>query len=282
MSGRTIIFLILAIIVSFTAIVMKNRMSQEPQAVEQAPVPVGKVLVGKRDIAQGNFVQAQDLEWKQMSDEIAKNPAFIHEGNSTIEQYNGAVVRRTLRSGEPIPQNAITRAGDGGFMSAVLEPGMRAVSISVNPTSGNAGFISPGDRVDLIVTHRIRGPQGDSNDTIVSETFVRDCRVVAIDQMLDNPDNKAVLAKTVTVEVTPRQASQIAVASEMGKIAIALRSLANLNNMSDQDASKLSSDPDFTRDADISHALDRGGAGVRVHVIRGDKGENIDFSRGAP
>lgn len=274
MSGRTIIFLILAIIVAFTAIVLKNRMSQTPEPVAEEVVPVGKVLVTTRDVAQGNFVQSQDLEWKDMGEDVAKNSAYIHEGSSSLEAYNGAVVRRSLRANEPVPQNAITRAGDGGFLSAVLEPGMRAVSISVDATSGNAGFVSPGDRVDLIVTHRIRATGNQSNDTVASETFVRDCRVVAIDQMLDNPDNKAVLAKTVTVEVSPQQAAQVAVAMEMGKVSLALRSLAT----GDKDAKK-PAEGGFTRDSDISRMLDRGGAGMRVHVIRGDKVEDVDFNR---
>src|SRR5690606_24529682 len=115
----------------------------------------------------------------------------------------------------------------GGFLSAVLEPGTRAVSIAVNPTSGNAGFISPGDRVDLIITRRVRGSQNDgaSNESVISETFVRDVRVVAVDQMLNNPENVAILAKTVTVEVTPKVAEKINIAAEMGRISIALRSI---------------------------------------------------------
>jgi pilus assembly protein CpaB len=276
MSGRTVIILILGILVAFTAVVMKNRMAQAPAPVAAAPVAVGKVLVAKRDILQGGFVQQADVEWKDMGDAISQNPTYIHEGAAPIESYNGAVVRRTLRTGDPIPQNAITRAGDGGFMSAVLEPGMRAVSISVNPTSGNAGFISPGDRVDLIVTHRIRASGNEANDTVVSETFVNDCRVVAIDQMLDNPENKAVLAKTVTVEVTPAQAAQVAVAAEMGKISMALRSLSATDAKTE---TKSAAEGGFMRDSDISRMLDKGGAGMRVQVIRGDKTENIDFDR---
>jgi pilus assembly protein CpaB len=274
MSGRTIIFLILAIIVAFTAIVLKNRMSQTPEPVAEAPVPVGKVLVTTRDVAQGNFVQAQDLVWKDMGEDVAKNPAYVHEGSSSLEAYNGAVVRRSLRANEPVPQNAITRAGDGGFLSAVLEPGMRAISISVDATSGNAGFVSPGDRVDLIVTHRMRATGNQSNDTVASEIFVRDCRVVAIDQMLDNPENKAVLVKTVTVEVPPKDAAKIGVAMEMGKVSLALRSIVD----GDKDT-KNPVDAGFTRDSDLSRILNRGGAGMRVHVIRGDKVEDVEFNR---
>src|SRR5688500_16091523 len=134
MSGRTLIYVIAAIIVAFTAIVVKNRMSQE-EPVAEAPAPVHRLMIAKRDIMQGTIVQSQDLEWKEVDAEAAKNTAYIYEADATLESFNGAVVRRTLRAGEPVQQNALTRAGDGGFLSAVLEPGMRAVSIAVNATS---------------------------------------------------------------------------------------------------------------------------------------------------
>jgi pilus assembly protein CpaB len=186
------------------------------------------------------------------------------------------------------------KSGEGGFMSAVLNQGMRAVSIGVNATTGNAGFVSPGDRVDLLVTHHVKVPQGNAmQDYVVSETFVRDVRVVAVDQMIDNPENKAILAKTVTVEVTPHQAEEVAVAMDMGKISIALRSAANAGKAVDGDEDKRTS----TSDSDISQMLAKEKTPApapdmpadtrpaepppsRVQVIHGDKIENMDFTQG--
>src|SRR5262249_21137290 len=137
-------------------------------------------------------------------------------------------------AGEPITVSALIKPGAGGFLSAVLEPGKRAVSIAVSATSGTAGFIFPGDRVDMIVTHRLKvkeissnSNQQDSTESVVSETFVEDVRGGAGDQMLDNPKNKAIPAKTVTLEVSPEQAEKVNVAVELGKISLALRSLAS-------------------------------------------------------
>jgi len=141
----------------------------------------------------------------------------------------------------------------------------------VNATSGNAGFISPGDRVDLIITHRIKiqsGGEGRGQESVVSETFVRNVRVLAVDQMLDNPENKAILAKTVTVEVNDAQAEQIAVATEMGKISMALRSLAGAPKSGSRGATE----------KDISPIMGTG-AMPRVRVIRGDEIENVEFSK---
>jgi pilus assembly protein CpaB len=117
---------------------------------------------------------------------------------------------------------------------------MRAVSIAVSPTSGNAGFISPGDRVDLIVTHRIHvdGSTNNLTGTVISDTFIRDVRVLAVDQQLENADNQAILAKTVTVEVTPKQAEQITVATDLGKISVMLRSTSVAEEAAQQAASR--------------------------------------------
>ena len=207
---------------------------------------------------------------------------YLYEGAVKLTDFNGAVVRRALRAGDPVPQFAIMKSGEGGFMSAVLEPGMRAVSIGVNATSGNAGFVSPGDRIDLIVTHRVKAPQagnaGGSEEFVVSETFVRNVRVVAVDQMLDNPENKAILAKTVTVEVSPRQAEEVAVAADLGKISIALRSTSTAESKPDATSQEVG----FTRDSDISESLlgHKAAVGTRVHVMHGDKMENVDFDQG--
>ncbi len=200
-------------------------------------------VVAKRDLAAGTLrAGAQDLDWgacrkaafppqrrpAQPSLKYVSGDEYIHEGTVKLD-FNGAIVRRAYcMPAMPVPA-PLMKSGEGGFMSAVLNPGMRAVSIAVNATSGNAGFISPGDHVDLIVTHRVKPQNGNNSQAkipVVSETFVHDVRVLAVDQQLDNPDNKAILAKTVTVEVTPHQAEQVAVAADMGKISIALRSLA--------------------------------------------------------
>ncbi|NBX03733.1 MAG: Flp pilus assembly protein CpaB [Alphaproteobacteria bacterium] len=298
MSRSKLLLIICAFLAAFVVITIRNRLSSPPAETPVAADVVSKrVMVARHEITPGNFVQgAQDLEW-QDAPEGVPTENLLREGVVRLEEFNGAVVRRPLKAGEVVPASALMKAGDGGFMSAVLEPGMRAVSVAVTATSGNAGFITPGDRVDLIVTHRVRVPMGKDSanmeDSVVSETFVRDVRVLAVDQMLDNPENKAILAKTITVEVTARQAEQVSVAAEMGKVTFTLRSIANA--VAKIDGNKPAQTPqeakaqtikdlydDVTRDSDISSVLDRGGPiSMQVHVIRGDQTENLQFNRGA-
>lgn len=286
MSGKTILILVAGVIAAFVVISVKNHMSK-PQ--EPAPVVAeasNRVVVAKRDLAPGSFIQiAQDLDWGVAPDAPTdgdNKESYLREGTVNVADFNGAVVRRQLHAGDAIPASALMKSGEGGFMSAVLEPGMRAVSIGVTATSGNAGFISPGDRVDLIVTHRVKahsnatGAEYSGEESVVSETFVHNVRVVAVDQMLDNPENKAILAKTVTIEVSPRQAEQVAVAEEMGKISMALRSLTSPPAGAKNGVTELYDN--YTRDSDVSSMLDQKGASVpRVHVIRGDQVQNLEF-----
>jgi pilus assembly protein CpaB len=225
-SKKLILLMVVGVVIALAAIVTRNRVSTPDAQVPDNP----RVVVAKRDIAPGTLVQVgADIEWRLPPADLLNPENYLREGNARIEDFGGAVVRRQLRAGEPIPQNAIMRSGEGGFMSAVLEPGMRAVTISVTAASGNAGFISPGDRVDLILTRKLRGSNqgagGNSDERTVGKTFVRNVRVLAVDQMVDNPENKAILAKTVTVEVSENQAAQIAIAAEVGKLSLSLRSM---------------------------------------------------------
>jgi pilus assembly protein CpaB len=257
---------------------------------QQAAAPKSQVLVAAADIPAGSFVRAEYhlklADWPQ--DNIT--PAMLTSETVQPSDYEGAVARRAISTGEAITNSMLVKSNEGGFMSAVLEPGKRAVSIPVDPTSGNAGFIFPGDRVDLILTHKIDLNGGEER---ASETFIEDVRVLAVDQMLDNPENKAVLAKTVTLEVTPKQAEEINVAKDLGKISLSLRSLATKKDSTDDAAAPTTFDEvlqqevptdlppqNLTRDTDVSKIITpRDAAGTRVRVLRpGAEPQEIEFN----
>lgn len=267
-SRKLVILLVAGVIVAFLAIAIRSRLSSEPEVQASA-----NIIIAKRDVSLGTLINsAADLDYAP-APEGANPEEVLPQATNRIEDFNGAVARKPLKAGEVIVKSSLMKSGEGGFMSAVLEPGKRAISVAVNATSGNAGFISPGDRVDLIVTHRIRSGNRDQGgqDSVVSETFVRNVRVLAVDQMLDNPDNKAILAKTVTVEVSDGQAEQIAVATEMGKISMALRSASN------EPVAKNSGDT-VTTESDVSKIMG-GGVVPRIRVIRGDDVQNMEFGQ---
>jgi pilus assembly protein CpaB len=179
---------------------------------------------------------------------------FTVQANSNIDDYNGGVARRHITAGEPITKANIVKSTEGGFLADCRKCHV-----------WQCWFIFPGDRVDLIVTHRIHAGGGEESyePVLASETFVEDVRVVAVDQMLENNDNRAFIVRTVTVECIRRQAEKINVATNLGKVSLSLRSLANEEEVEAEEEL-------YTCDNDISKLL-YGNTPIRsrISVLRG-------------
>lgn len=181
----------------------------------------------------------------------------------TIKEFVGAVVRANVMPGEPITDGRIVRPGDRGFLAAVLQPGTRAISVPINATTGISGFVFPGDKVDLLLTHSIKQP----NSAAVrraTETVLSDIRVLAVDQRTDDIEGKPVVAKTATLEVTPKQAEVIAVASEMGRLSLSLRSLAK----QDVKTALVRKARTYTWDTEASYLIPRKKKSAPKHVVK--------------
>ena len=152
------------------------------------------------------------------------------EGQPDSKNLAGTVVRYPITAGQPITRGSLVGPQDRGFLAAALGPGMRAITVPVNAATGVAGFVFPGDHVDLVLTQTVSGG-GEGPALKVSETIVRNVRVLATDQRFtDKDEDGKTLIKTfsnVTLEVTPRIAEKIAVADDMGKLSLSLRSIAD-------------------------------------------------------
>ena len=160
--------------------------------------------------------------------------SYILHDKRSPDELAGAVVRVGIAADEPITDARLVKPGDRGFMAAVLDPGMRAVSVAVTATSGISGFVFPGDRVDLLVTYAIRGDGDDGRKSaLATETVLREIRVVAIDQRADDQNTTPTVVRTVTFEVTPKQAEIINVARRLGELTLSLRSLGREELQSD-------------------------------------------------
>jgi pilus assembly protein CpaB len=237
MRGRTIILLVVALILAGGTTMMARvwLASQRSAKVEASPIavptPSKSVLIARAPIQRGQILRPDDLSWEPWPEGgIDKN--YIVIGTKTPDAFAGWVAREPISAGEPLTEAKIVAPNNRGFLAAVLHPGMRAVSVPVTVTSGISGFVFPGDQVDLIVTYSVqdRPAIGQANagpliDHKVSETVLRDIRVIAIDQKLDSKPGEAVVAKTATFEVTPKQSEIVALGSEMGKLSLSLRSL---------------------------------------------------------
>ncbi|PZO87965.1 MAG: Flp pilus assembly protein CpaB [Sphingomonas sanxanigenens] len=202
------------------------------QAAVVAPQPDGPmVLVATKTLPIGTIIDAGSFRFQPWPKELMQAQYFVKDEKMDPTQLVGRVVRFAVTAGQPVTQDSLVKPGDRGFLAAALGPGMRAVTVSVSQSSGVAGFIFPGDRVDLMVTQEIRGSGDDSAPLRTSETFVRNLRVLATDQRTDGTDKdgkaKVETFQTVTLEATPKIAEKIAVAQSVGTLSLSLRSIAD-------------------------------------------------------
>src|SRR3954469_19797934 len=199
-------------------------------------LPTVEVLVAKNDIQLGQAVKPDDLQWQSWPASTASN-AFIRRDNrpEAQTQIAGSIARVPLMRGEPIREQKLVRAEGSGFMAAILPAGMRAVSTEISAETAAGGFILPNDRVDIVLTRRLKNPDGANgatggNDLILSEVVLTNIRVLAIDQAPKEKDGQnAVVGKTVTLELKPDQVATLSAARQGGTLQLALRSLVDAN-----------------------------------------------------
>lgn len=197
-------------------------------------VPVGaavEVVVASRDLPAGKVLEPIHLQWQPWPDDTNFEGYIVQRdgvGKEQIEELVGSVVRRAIATGEPVSTGKVFKREQAGFLSGLLRPGMRAVSIKVSAVSGAAGFILPGDRVDVVLTSEWREKSEQLGNIVrrFSETILYDVRVLAIDQSLDDMDDSAQVSETATLEISPKQTEMLAVAGSMGRLSLSLRSLS--------------------------------------------------------
>jgi len=236
MDVKKVTLLIGALVIAvITAVMAKNMFAGAgaQQAAAAQVVPAGpKVLVARKPLPVGTIVDAESLTYQPWPKELVQSAYYTEGGpDSDVSKLIGTVVRNAVTAGQPLTRGSLVGPNDRGFLAAALGPGMRAVTVPVDDeTGGVGGFVFPGDRVDLVLTQEIEGG-GDGPPLKVSETIVRNVRVLATDQRIDqkNADGKTEVlkAQTVTMEATPRIAEKIAVAQSMGTLSLSLRSIAD-------------------------------------------------------
>ena len=235
MNVKKLALLVGALVIAVvTAVMAKNMFAGAgAQRAAAAPaVPVGpKVLVARKALPVGTIVDAEAFAYQPWPKELMQSAYYV-EGAADGDPKNllGTVVRNAITAGQPVTRGSLVGPQDRGFLAAALSPGMRAITVPVNASTSVAGFIFPGDHVDMVLTQQVKGG-GDGPPLQVSETIMRNVRVLATDQRIDqkNEDGK-IIVKTfsnVTVEVTPKIAEKITVAQSLGTLSLSLRSLAD-------------------------------------------------------
>jgi pilus assembly protein CpaB len=236
MKAARLVVLVVAVAAGGVAALLAGRSGEEappPAPVATTQIDTVDILVAKTDIALGQGVSAQDMQW-QVWPVQAASPSFIRRSDrpDAIVALTGAIARGPFVAGEPMREGKLIKANGSGYMAAVLDKGMRAISTEISPETGAGGFILPNDHVDVILSRRERDADktggGGGGDSHSSETIMANIRVLAIDQTLGEKDGqKVVIGKTATLELTPRQAEQLALSRQLGTLSLSLRSLAD-------------------------------------------------------
>lgn len=242
-----------------------------PAAPAPAAVASAHVLVANRNIKAGEHIAEGDLRWQDwpatmvtpayITDQPvapAPEPASVstpangsEDAASKAQQAGndiaaaakrtlgpnaktalvGSVAREDILANEPIIEAKVVRADQGGFMAVMLAPGMRAVAVPVSVDNTAGGFILPGDRVDILVTHQT--PRAGGSGTVDSvQPVLRNIRVLAIDQQVNTEEKQNLIGATATLEVAPVDGQALVLAKASGTLSLMLRSYADASGPS--------------------------------------------------
>jgi pilus assembly protein CpaB len=234
MNTARIVVLTIAVGAGGIAAYLASGSDSTPPPAPVAQLQTVDVLVAKVDIGLGQTLTPNDMQWQTWPAATASN-TFIRRNDrpDATTQIAGSIARAPFITGEPIREAKLVKADGSGFMAAILPTGMRAVSTEISAETGAGGFILPNDRVDVLLTRREKNPNpAGGADIVVSEIILANLRVLAIDQAPKEKEGQnSVVGKTVTLELKPEQTATLAAARQAGTLSLALRSIADLNQV---------------------------------------------------
>src|SRR5258707_5572873 len=191
------------------------------------PQPVAEnavVVVASGNLAYGAKLSLENLKLLSWPAGAVPVGAFTRmEDVVGTSADKSRVALRSISTNEPILSSAVSAPGGRATLSSVMNEQMRAMTIRVNDVYGVAGFVLPGDHVDVLLT---RGGQGESPTT---DILLQNITVLGIDQDNSDKKDKPTIARAVTLEVGPEQAQKLALASSVGTLSLTLRNLSNVD-----------------------------------------------------
>ncbi|BDU30685.1 hypothetical protein TUMSATVNIG1_12940 [Vibrio nigripulchritudo] len=183
------------------------------------------------DLSTGNLIEGEDLIWTPIDGGIKSTELDKYYLQKVVSKndLDNFVVRKSIQAGQPILKASVIKPGDSQYLASVLTPGMRAVSVPIDPVTGNSGLIKPGNVVDVILTTNIEGEglTGRELSSLMSKTILGGVRVLAINQSTENltqfkPSEEEY--GTATLETSAKQAEILTVARGMGTLSLSVRS----------------------------------------------------------
>jgi pilus assembly protein CpaB len=229
---RVVMFALAAGSAVMAGVLAKGMVGKKPEVQAEVinKVKTVDVLVAAKDIQVGDKMVAGSIIWKAWPQDNVLDAMVTKDEKPDAETVMAefrAIV--PMFEGETINEKKLVNPKGGGFMSAVLPKGMRAISVAISDRSSAGGFILPNDRVDVILTRKITAG-GTGSQIVKSETVISNVRVLAINQTFRQAKEGEEVAikgnETATIELTMPQAEIIARVESEGELSLALRSIA--------------------------------------------------------
>lgn len=210
---KAFIYLAIALMMGVGAALLADNWIQKriaPQAVEK--LEFQPIVIAAIDIPFGNKLQANQLKimkWPKST----PMPVGVYQ---TTEEVIGKVASQAIYKDEMIMSTRVVDHTDGSTLSAIIEPKKRAITLRVNDVVGVAGFLLPGNRVDVLSSRKV-------DRRVITKTLLEDLKVLAVDQTASPEKDKPIVVRAVTIEVEPKQAEKVFKATEEGRIQLVLR-----------------------------------------------------------
>jgi pilus assembly protein CpaB len=238
---RIVMFALAAGSAVMAGLLAKGMISKEPevQAEVSKPSKSVSVLVAAKDIETGERLATGTIIWKDWpADSVQEAMITKDEKPDADVALAETRARIPMYEGEVINEKKIVDPKNGGFMSAILPKGMRALSVAISARSSAGGFILPNDRVDVLLTKKGQG------GIVKTETVITNVRVLAINQVFrqakEGEEVSLKEGQTATVELMPQQAEIIARVESEGELSLALRSIAESDGKAMEEGPQLS------------------------------------------
>ena len=221
MVAIAVVFGLIAVFVAQAWLNYQNELRARNVAPKEKPVATRTIVIATAPLRFGTQVSTDNLkeiEWPE-----AAIPAGTFGSLAELTSGGKRIVLASIERNEPILRAKITGPGQKATLSAVIQDGMRAVTVRVNDVEGVAGFVLPGDHVDVLLTRQAERTNG-MNDVVLQNS-----RVLAVDQLADDASDRPTVVKAVTLEVDTIGAQKIALAASLGNLSLMLRRAGELH-----------------------------------------------------
>jgi pilus assembly protein CpaB len=229
MKSRDIIIFVVALVLAvLVAVVTRTILKPSVESIEaqqRLEKQETEILVPTKSLSVGEVITPQSLSWVKMSQETIIPEYITHEKMKAMGGINQAVVRNRVMKGEPIRDSDIIVKGGANVLSALVSPGMQAVTLPIDRNAPVSGLIAPGDLVDIVVANQQVSKKGGGRQ-YQGRVIVKKAKVLSVDDQLETPKaGEGKTPKIITVEVQASQAEIIAAALREGRVMFALNSL---------------------------------------------------------